>query len=180
MLFRRARQRVIGFLSRGKVQFGPKCDINFGTQFLVQTGTITIGRRAHIRRGSIIHTYGGDITIGNNFSLNPYAIIYGPGRVLIGNDVRVAAHVTIVASNHNFDDPSRTIKSQGNSSIGITIGNDVWIGANCVILDGAKIADGCVIAAGSVVRGETVTMGIYAGVPAKLKRLRGQNRSVQL
>jgi acetyltransferase-like isoleucine patch superfamily enzyme len=137
-------------------------------------GRINVGPSAAIRTGAIIQTYGGQIEIGSNFSINPYSIIYGPGPIRIGNYVRIAAHTTVVASNHNFEDLTVPIKKQGNTSIGITIHDDVWIGANCVVLDGAEISRGCVIAAGSVVRGKTVPNGVYAGVPATLKRLRGE------
>lgn len=141
---------------------------------MTMDGKISVGASAEMRAGVIIQTYGGEIEIGSNFSINPYSIIYGPGPIRIGNYVRIAAHTTLVASNHNFEDLTVPIKKQGNTSIGITIGDDVWIGANCVVLDGAEIGSGCVIAAGSVVRGKTVLNGVYAGVPAKLKRMRGQ------
>lgn len=162
--------------SDGRIEVGPKCNISRYCQLTPATGRIKIGAESDIRRGAIIQTYGGSIEIGSRFSLNPYSIIQGAGPISIGNFVRIAAHTIIVASNHNFDDLSRPIKKQGNSYIGITIGDNVWIGANVVVLDGAVIANGTVIAAGSVVRGRTVENGVYAGVPAKLKRLRGQKQ----
>jgi virginiamycin A acetyltransferase len=51
---------------------------------------------------------------------------------------------------------------------GITVGNDVWIGANVVILDGAVIPDGCVIGAQSLVKGILKEYSIYAGNPLRL------------
>lgn len=60
--------------------------------------------------------------------------------------------------------------------VGITIGNDVWIGANVTILDGAVIHDGAVIAAGSVVRGEVAGGWVYGGVPARQLRPRMSGR----
>ncbi|MGO7601667.1 DapH/DapD/GlmU-related protein, partial [Rhizobium ruizarguesonis] len=56
---------------------------------------------------------------------------------------------------------------------GIVIGDDVWIGANCVILDGATIGNGAVIAAGAVVTGDIPAMEIAGGVPARVLRSRG-------
>ncbi|WP_417806940.1 acyltransferase [Thioclava sp.] len=53
------------------------------------------------------------------------------------------------------------------------IEDDVWIGANCTILDDVRLAKGCVIGAGSVVSKSTEPFGIYGGVPARLIRLRG-------
>ena len=54
----------------------------------------------------------------------------------------------------------------------ITIGNDVWIGANSVIIAGVKIADGSVIGAGSVVTKNITKNSIVGGVPAKLIKYR--------
>ena len=50
---------------------------------------------------------------------------------------------------------------------GIKIGNDVWIGANCVILDGSVIPNGCVIGAGTIVRGRLEEYNVYCGNPIK-------------
>lgn len=54
----------------------------------------------------------------------------------------------------------------------IDIGNDVWIGANCTILDGVTIGDGCVIAAGAVVTKDIPDYAIVGGVPAKIIKYR--------
>jgi acetyltransferase-like isoleucine patch superfamily enzyme len=120
----------------------------------------------------MILAYDGIIKLGDNFSLNPYSIIYGHGGVTIGNDVRIAAHVAIVAFNHGFESRDLPIKRQPNTMKGITIGNDVWIGAGAKILDGAQIADGCIIGANAVLSGSTEPYGIYAGIPARLVKHR--------
>ena len=55
---------------------------------------------------------------------------------------------------------------------GITIDDDVWIGANCTILDGINIGKGCVIAAGAVVNKSLLPFSVVGGVPAKLLKKR--------
>ncbi|MGO8264454.1 acyltransferase, partial [Rhizobium ruizarguesonis] len=77
-----------------------------------------------------------------------------------GNGVRIASHASIVGFNDGFDDLTIHIHRQGVVSIGIVIGDDVWIGANCVILDGATIGNGAEIAAGAVVTGDIPAMSI--------------------
>lgn len=119
----------------------------------------------------------GEISIGDNCSINPYSILYGHGGLKIGNWVRIAAHTVIIPSNHNFSDIDRPIGSQGGTQRGVIIEDDVWIGANVTILDGSHISTGCVIAAGAVVRGTTVPFGVYGGVPAKLLKMRGVTSS---
>jgi acetyltransferase-like isoleucine patch superfamily enzyme len=117
---------------------------------------------------------GGYIIIGNNCSVNPYTILYGHGGLTIGNWVRIAAHTTMIPANHIFADRSQPISKQGLTRQGIVIEDDVWVGANATVLDGAHISAGCVIAAGAVVKGRTEPFGVYAGVPARLIGMRGQ------
>lgn len=54
----------------------------------------------------------------------------------------------------------------------VEIGNDVWIGANCVILDGVKIGDGAIIAAGAILNNDVENYSIVGGVPAKFIKYR--------
>lgn len=107
------------------------------------------------------------LSIGDNSTINPCAIIYGQGGTIIGNGVRIAAHTVIVPSNHIYSDSNKYIYTQGLSKKGIKIEDDVWLGAGVKILDGVTIAKGCVIGANAVVTKDTEPLGIYVGVPAK-------------
>ncbi len=135
-------------------------------------GTIEIGESSEILDGVIILTYGGDIKIGKRCSINAQTILYGHGGLAIGNDVLIAGHCMIIPSNHNIADNNKTIISQGNTSKGIIIEDDVWIAHGCSILDGINIGKGAVIAAGSVVNRDVPANCIYGGVPAKLLKKR--------
>jgi acetyltransferase-like isoleucine patch superfamily enzyme len=88
---------------------------------------------------------------------------------MIGDDVLVAANCTFAATNHEYARRDVIIREQGfqPGRGGIIVENDVWIGANCVILDGAVIRAGAVVGAGSVVRGELAPYTIYAGNPLR-------------
>lgn len=61
----------------------------------------------------------------------------------------------------------------------VTIGNDVWIGARAIVLDGATIGDGAIVAAGSVVSGEVSPYAIVSGVPAKVVRYRFDEETIE-
>lgn len=111
----------------------------------------------------------GDVIIGQNSFINSGCVLYSGNGISIGNDVLVAANCTFAATNHEISDPSRAFRLQGfmPSRGGIIVEDNVWIGANVVLLDGAYIETGCVIAAGAVVRGRLAKGGVYGGVPAQ-------------
>lgn len=135
-------------------------------------GEINIGKNTVIYSGAMIQTYGGDIRIGENCTVNPYVILYGHGGLNIGNGVRIAAHCVIIPANHTFDSIDKFIYEQGVTGKGITIEDDVWIGANVTILDGVVIKKGTIVAAGAVVTKSTESFSIIGGVPAKLIKKR--------
>jgi acetyltransferase-like isoleucine patch superfamily enzyme len=117
--------------------------------------------------------YGGSIVIGDRTSINPFSILYGHGGLQIGSDVLIAAHVTIIPANHRFDKADVPIRKQGETRLGITIGDDVWIGTGARILDGVTVGHGSVVAAGAVVAHDVPPYSVVAGVPARLIKRRG-------
>lgn len=131
-------------------------------------GEIAIGERCEIHHGALLLSYGGRIRLGDDCSVNPYSILYGHGGLSIGNGVRIAAHTVIIPANHRFDDATQPICKQGLSMKGITIEDDVWIGAGVRILDGLIIHRGAVIGAGSVVTRDVPPFTVNAGVPSRV------------
>ncbi len=128
----------------------------------------SLGKRSIIESYSCINNAVGDVTIGDNVRVGLHATIIGP--VSIGNHVIIAQNVTISALNHNFGKTDKYIDAQGITTRNITIGDDVWIGANAVILSGVKIGSHSVVAAGAVVTKDVPEGMLAAGVPAEIKR----------
>ncbi|WP_293384807.1 acyltransferase [Phenylobacterium sp.] len=118
----------------------------------------------------------GDVVIGADCAINSGVVIYTGNGVTIGDAVAIAANCTLAPTNHAVADVTRHIRLQGfqPSRGGIVIEEDVWLGANVVVLDGAVIRKGAVIAAGSVVRGEVPAYEIHAGAPARRIGRRGE------
>lgn len=135
----------------------------------VRDSRIVVGARSMIDSFVKIKPAGGsgDLVIGSDCTINSGCVFYTGNGVVMGNGVAVAANCTFAPVNHAFHDASRSIRQQGflPSKGGIVIEDDVWIGANCVILDGARLRQGCVVGAGSLVRGEVDAYSIQAGNP---------------
>ncbi len=138
----------------------------------VRDTRIVIGAHTQIFEFVVIRAIGGagDIIIGEHCYLNPHCSLYSGNGIRIGNYVLIAAGTSIMPTNHAIARRDVFIRNQGfaPSRGGVTIEDDVWIGANSVILDGAHIEQGAVIAAGSVVNGRIPAYSIWGGVPAKL------------
>ena len=139
---------------------------------------IRIGARTMIDAFVKIKPAGGvgEVRIGQDCAINSGTVIYTGNGIAIGDAVLIAANCTLAPTNHAYGDRTRRIRDQGflPSKGGIVIGDDVWLGANVVVLDGAVIGEGCVVAAGSVVRGELEPYSVYAGIPAVRVGARGE------
>jgi acetyltransferase-like isoleucine patch superfamily enzyme len=113
----------------------------------------------------------GSITIGSNCGIGQGTIIYGNGGVTIGDNVLIAGQCFIVASSHVFDSTKTPKRLQGIKLKGITIGNDVWVGAGAKILDGVSIGDGAIIGSNAVVNKDIPAYSKALGIPAKIYQL---------
>ena len=126
----------------------------------------SIGRQSVVESFSCINNAVGDVVIGDHTRIGLHNTIIGP--VSIGSHVNLAQGITVTALNHNFSEPNKRIDEQGVSTQEIVINDDVWIGANAVILPGVTIGSHCVVAAGAVVTKDIPDGSIVAGVPAKI------------
>jgi len=142
-------------------------------------GRIRLSRGVRISDGAILAPYGGSVDLGEDVYIGPYCVLYGHGGLTIGPNTLIAAHTVIIPSNHCFDDPGLPIMRQGMVSLGIAIGQDVWIGCGARILDGVTIGDGCVVGAGAVVTRSLGPNSVAVGVPARIVRTRGPVRDRQ-
>jgi acetyltransferase-like isoleucine patch superfamily enzyme len=135
---------------------------------------VVIGAGAQIEPFALIRCVGGmgDVIIGDNCYVNPFCVLYSGNGIRLGNDVLLAPGVQVVPANHNWERRDVPIRQQGfrPSRGGVEIEDDVWVGANTVILDGARIGRGAIIGAGSVVSGVIPAYEMWAGNPASKLR----------
>ena len=113
-----------------------------------------------------IDVKGAYIKVGNNTRLNG-VYIHSQMGIEIGDNCVVASGVNIIDSNgHKVKSLNRT--NERDIPQPITIGNNVWIGLNSIILKGSIIGDNSIISAGSVVKGTYPNNVIISGNPAKI------------
>lgn len=131
----------------GRMRLGKQCVIGSFTKVKAANGPISIGDRCGIATNCFISSGEGGIQIGDNF-------ICGPG-------------VSIIARNYVYTEKGVHLDDQGRTSRGITIGDNVWIGAGCTILDGSVIGDNTIVVANSLINRRYKPDAILQGAPAK-------------
>lgn len=112
--------------------------------------------------------YGYNIEAGDNFYVNHNCVILDGAKVTFGDNVFIAPNCGFYTAGHPIDYEQR---NQGlEYAYPITVGSNVWIGGNCVILPGVTIGDNCVIGAGSVVNRDIPSGSIAVGNPCRVLR----------
>lgn len=112
--------------------------------------------------------YGSHIEVGKNFFANYNCTIIDVAKVTIGDNCQMAPNVAIYTAGHPVHPVSRN--SAYEYGIEVTIGDNVWIGGNTVILPGVHIGSNTVIGAGSVVTKDIPDWVVAAGNPCKVIR----------
>ena len=125
-----------------------------------------LGDYSVIESFTCINNAVGDVIISDHTRVGIHNTIIGP--VSIGSHVNLAQGITVTALNHNFTDTEKRIDEQGVSTTPVVIEDDVWIGANAVVLPGVRIGTHSVVAAGAVVTKDVPPHSIVAGIPAKI------------
>ena len=127
------------------LEAGPGSALYHSCYILNSNGKFVIGNDSHLGAFCYVNAHHGNVIIGNNVAIGPGTKIFSySNHYLFGKkvtDVKITKDVLIK--------------------------NNVFIGANCIILPGTVIQDNVVIGAGSVIKGELQSNSIYGGVPCK-------------
>lgn len=171
----------IAFIGK-KVKIRSKHNIECGSGLTIEDGcfinalckngikigdNFSLGRNSIIECTGVIRELGEGLEIGDDVGIAANAFISVRGNVSIGSSTIFGPDVKIFAENHIFTDRDTPIYLQGATRQGVSIGEDCWIGANAVILDGVHIGKGCIVAGGAVVNKDVPDYTIVGGIPAK-------------
>jgi len=125
-----------------------------------------LGEKSLIEDFSTINNGVGDVYIGNESVVGIGCTVIGP--VNIGNHVIMAQNIVVSGLNHGYEIIDIPPSEQKTVTNLITIMDDVWIGANCVVTSGVTIGKHAVIGAGSVVTKDVPPFSVSVGNPARV------------
>ena len=143
---------------------------------------IRIGGHSLVSGELLVFPHGGSISVGEWCYIGEGARVWSAGSVEIGDRVLIAHNVNIFDSlTHPLGARQRHAQFREIMLSGhprsidlgeqpVTVGNDVWIGANACVLRGVTIGEGAVVGAGSVVTKDVPPYTIVAGNPARVIR----------
>ena len=138
-----------------KIKYAGKCTMPwiqaFGhhTELKMKNGTARFGKEQITRGNAVFRVEGGDLIVGDKCFFNQNVSITCKNKVVIGDRCQIANNVVIVDHDHAGSENWGSYVETP-----VVIGNDVWIGANVVIMRGTTIGDKAVIGAGSIVKGD--------------------------
>lgn len=155
---------------RGQVLIGDYCSIE--ERVIVDLGTggrggLAMASRAKLKVGVIIRCYNGEVSLGHHSTVGDYCVLCAHGGVRIGAHVGIGSHCSFTASSHTRSHSDVPFRYQGETAVGITIGDDVWMGAGVRVLDGCNIGDSTTVGAGSVVTRSLPRQSVCAGAPCR-------------
>jgi len=143
--------------------------INFSNK--TKSLNVMLKKNSRIKFNVIIQGTGTFI-LGENSYLSHGTIIGVNDKIIIGDNVMIAANVSMRDTNHNFSDKNISMINQGLISKPIYIQDNVWIGHGAVITNGVTLKTGAIVAANAVVTKDVPVNAIVGGVPAKVLKYR--------
>lgn len=134
---------------------------------------IFIGNNVFIGRNTILSCKNGNIYIGDNVNIGFNCEIFSSSNVSLGNHTLIAAYSYIIGGSHEFQGTDVPVVEQKETSKGIHVEENVWLGAGVKVLDGVSIGKNAIIGAGAVVTENIPEYSIAVGIPAKVIKKRG-------
>jgi acetyltransferase-like isoleucine patch superfamily enzyme len=163
--------RNIGCIGDGSVTMHGSFSIANNMHFQVSApGSVQMRDRVRLDVGVILCAYSGTIDLHDRVYIGPYCYLQSESILTVGRNTMLGQHVQVLAYTRTMERGPVPYADQKLTSKGVTIGENVWIGAGATILDGVTIGDNSVVAAGAVVSRDVPPATLVAGVPARIMR----------
>lgn len=158
-----------GFFFKPRVNScGSLLRVGAGVKLKKKNCDITLGRKVNIYAGAKLSAWGTDqkaeIIIGDGTAIGDRTEIHAGKSVTIGSGCAISWDCCIMDRDYH------KLDSDTESYAPVTVGDNVWVGCNCLIMKGVNIGSGAVIAAGSVVTKDVPAGALAGGNPAKIIR----------
>ncbi len=161
------RRPLLYVLSKGNIKVSDMQIISSKCKIVSdENGKVEMHNRNHIEDHVLIHASGGKINLQGCF-VNRLCTIVSKDYIVIGRGTTIGPGVAIYDHDHSYRSSGSPYQTKE-----IKIGENVWIGANAVILKGVHIGEGAIIAAGAVVTKDVESRTIVGGVPASVIKVR--------
>lgn len=148
-------------MSKYKSQVSPKAEIDLG-------GNLKLGKHCVVSSFTKIKSSDGKLIIGDRGSIEFGSFIAaGSAGITIGKNCLIGPNVSIIGNSYNYNVKDVNLEDLGKTSKGIIIGDNVWIGAGSIILDGTILGDNVIVTANSLVNRRYKADSIIQGSPAK-------------
>ncbi len=165
----------ISFSTKVIAGAGAKIETGYGSRvrdhgeiFLGQNAKLFLGNHATIMRlAEVVVTDFATLTLEDSVYIGSHSNIRCHKNITIGKGTKIAQFVSIFGGQYDYRKKDN-ITYQNFKPEDVTIGQNVWVGANAVILSGVKIGDGAVVGAGSIVTKDIPEFAIAVGNPAKV------------
>lgn len=139
------------------------------------TQHLRLGRGTTVSSFTKLKATDGALVTGAHCGFAPGCFVAaGAGGIHLGDHVILGPNVALIASNYRYDRLGVPLEEQGHTSIGIRIGRNVWVGANCTILDGTVIGENSIVVANSLLNRRFPPNSMIQGNPARVILDRGR------
>jgi maltose O-acetyltransferase len=162
---------------RPRMASGRRFDIGAGVA-IHGMRNLSLGDGTAIEDDCTLCCHNAPLTLGRSCYLNRNVRLgsAGTASLTLGDNVMVGPNVVMDTSRHRDGRTDIPMKDQGMEYRPISIGDDVWIGANAVVICGVSIGRGCIVGAGAVVTRDLPPYSVAVGVPARVVRRRDAAR----
>ena len=161
------RIRTKYYCCKYKIKHGKNCSIGRGFK-VPDRAELIFGNNVTIYPSCIFDGEGKiEIGDGTTIGTSTQILSYKNSIIKIGTNVMIGRNTYIINANHGIKKCDIPMNAQKFEYQDLIIGNDVWIGAYCMVIKGSKINDGCVLGAKALLNKEMPSYTIYGGVPAK-------------